>query len=354
MAPSLFGRLLRAFGGGPTAVAVLLFLAMYAVYAANTPSAMTMFGITNLLNNAVVLAIAAASLTLVVLAGEFDLSGVSVISVANCVVATISTVGTTAAESTAGDLGWLWSLLAVLAIGGAIGLVNGILVAGLGLQSLAVTIGTMIAAKGIALLILPAPGGTVADAIADGLTGEILAVVPVAAVILAGACVAWMVLKRTRLGIALYAVGADAAAARLSGIDERRTKLAAFVIAGLCYAAAGYMLSAQTGTGDPRASDALLLFMYAAVAIGGTSLMGGRGGAFGSIVGAGILTVMQKMLFALGVAEFYTNIFNGVIMIVALVIGNASAAIAQQLRRRAAWATPHSRRRAGGGGSRRR
>jgi ribose transport system permease protein len=124
--------------------------------------------------------------------------------------------------------------------------------------------------------------------------------------------------------------------ARLSGIDEHRTKLAAFVIAGLCYGAAGYMLSAQTGTGDPRASDALLLFMYAAMAIGGTSLTGGRGGAFGSIVGAGILTVMQKMLFALGVAEFYTNIFNGVIMIVALVIGNASAAIAQQLRRRAA------------------
>ncbi|MFL5287176.1 MAG: ABC transporter permease [Rhodopila sp.] len=323
-APSPSSRLLS---GGPTAVAVLLFVAMYAVYAANTPSATTLFGITNLLNNAVVLAIAAAGLTLVVLAGEFDLSGVAVISVANCVVATIST---------ASGPGWLWSLLAVLAIGAAIGLVNGILVAGLGLQSLAVTIGSMIAAKGIALLILPAPGGTVADAIADGLTGEILDAIPVAAVILAGTCAAWMVLKRTRLGIALYAVGADAAAARLSGIDERRTKLAAFVIAGLCYGAAGYMLSAQTGTGDPRASDALLLFMYAAMAIGGTSLTGGRGGAFGSIVGAGILTVMQKMLFALGVAEFYTNIFNGVIMIVALVIGNASAAIAQQLRRRAA------------------
>jgi len=323
-APSPSSRLLS---GGPTAVAVLLFVAMYAVYAANTLSATTLFGITNLLNNAVVLAIAAAGLTLVVLAGEFDLSGVAVISVANCVVATIST---------ASGPGWLWSLLAVLAIGAAIGLVNGILVAGLGLQSLAVTIGSMIAVKGIALLILPAPGGTVADAIADGLTGEILDAIPVAAVILAGTCAAWMVLKRTRLGIALYAVGADAAAARLSGIDERRTKLAAFVIAGLCYGAAGYMLSAQTGTGDPRASDALLLFMYAAMAIGGTSLTGGRGGAFGSIVGAGILTVMQKMLFALGVAEFYTNIFNGVIMIVALVIGNASAAIAQQLRRRAA------------------
>ncbi|PPQ35684.1 ABC transporter permease [Rhodopila globiformis] len=324
-APS--GRWRRALGGGPTAVAVLLFAAMYAVYAARTETATTVFGITNLLNDGIVLAIASAGLTLVVLAGEFDLSGVAVIAVCNCVVATISTFG---------DFGWLVALLAVLAIGGAAGLLNGLLVAGLGLQSLAATIGTMIAAEGVALLILSAPGGTVADVIADSLTGDIRSVVPVAAVILAGLCLAWMVLKRTRFGIALYAAGTDAAAARLSGIDVPRTKLKAFVLAGLCYGAAGYMLSAQTGTGDPRASDALLLFMYASVAIGGTSLMGGRGGAFGSIAGAGILTVMQKMLFALGVAEFYTNVFNGVIMIVALVIGNASAAVAQRMRRRAA------------------
>jgi ribose transport system permease protein len=320
------GRWRRALGGGPTVVAVLLFGVMYAIYAARTDAATTMFGITSLLNNAIVLAIASAGLTLVVLTAEFDLSGVAVIAVCNCVVATISTFG---------DFGWLLSLLAVLAIGGGIGLLNGLLVAGLGLQSLAVTIGTMIAAEGVALLILSAPGGAVADVIADSLTGDILTVVPVAAVILAGLCLAWMVLKRTRFGIALYAVGTDAAAARLSGINERRTKLWAFVLAGVCYGAAGYMLSAQTGTGDPRASDALLLFMYASVAIGGTSLMGGRGGAFGSIVGAGILTVMQKMLFALGVAEFYTNVFNGVIMIVALVIGNASAIIAQRMRRAA-------------------
>jgi ribose transport system permease protein len=322
-----FAGLRRALGGGPTLVAVLLFALMYAIYAVRTPAAMTVFGITNLLNDAIVLAIASAGLTLVVLAGEFDLSGVAVIGITNCVVATISTDG---------SLGWLSSLAAVLAIGAGIGLLNGVLVAGLGLQSLAATIGTMIGCEGIALLILSAPGGTVADVIANDLTGTIPGGIPVAAVILAVLSAAWMVLKRTRLGIAIFAIGADASAARLSGINERRTKLAAFVIAGLCYAAAGYMLSAQTGTGDPRASDALLLFMYASVAIGGTSLMGGRGGVFGSIVGAGILTVMQKMLFALGVAEFYTSVFNGVIMIVALIIGNVSAALAQQIRRRAA------------------
>jgi ribose transport system permease protein len=93
----------------------------------------------------------------------------------------------------------------------------------------------------------------------------------------------------------------------------------------MAYGLAGYMLGAQTGTGDPRISNSFLLYVFAAVAIGGTSLGGGRGGVIGSVVGAGILTVMQKLLFAVGVAEFYTNIFNGVIMVVAILFGNLSA-----------------------------
>lgn len=327
MSRSLSAVVRRTLNAGPAAVAVLLFVLMYGIYALRTPAATTLFGITNLLNDGIVLAVASAGVTLVVLTGEFDLSGVAVIGISNCVVATISA---------SGAYGWLTSLVAVLAIGAGVGLLNGVLVAGLGLQSLAVTIGTMIGCEGLALLILSAPGGQVADSIADGLTGNVLNVLPVAALILTALCAAWVVFSRTRLGIAIFAVGADALAARLSGVNERRTKVAAFVIAGLCYAVAGYMLSAQTGSGDPRASDSLLLFMYASVAIGGTSLMGGRGGVFGSIIGAGILTVMQKMLFALGVAEFYTYVFNGIIMIVALIVANLSASLARQMRRRSA------------------
>jgi ribose transport system permease protein len=173
-------------------------------------------------------------------------------------------------------------------------------------------------------VILAAPGGEVSDTIANGLTGDIANVVPVAAVIIIGVLALWFVFARTRLGIAIYAVGSDENAAGLSGLNVRRTKLLAFVLAGAAYGCAGYLLSAQTGSGDPRASNTFLLFMYAAVAIGGTSLTGGRGGVFGSVVGAGILTVMQKMLFALGAASFYTNVFSGIIMLVALFVGNLS------------------------------
>ena len=314
----------RRLAGSGAAVAVLLYFLMFAVYAVRAPTALTLFGLTNLLNDTSVLAIAAAGLTLVVLAGELDLSGIGVIAIANVLVATIS------GDSAIGALG---SLAAVLAIGLGVGLLNGWLVAVLGLQSLAATIGTMIACEGVALLILEAPGGQVADAIAYGLTGDVFAVLPTAFVVLAALVALWLLLTRSRLGIALYAVGADEAAALLSGLNVRRTKLAAFVLAGLCYGLAGFMLSAQTGTGDPRVSDSFLLFMYAAVAIGGTSLMGGSGGVIGSIFGAGILTVMQKMLFALGVATFYTNILNGVVMLIAILIGALSAMLSRAGRR---------------------
>lgn len=306
---------------GPT-VAVLLYILMYLVYAANEAGATSQFGITNLLNDTVVLAVAAAGLTLTVLAAEFDLSGIGIIAIANVVVAT-----------TGG--GWFVPLLEVLAIGAVAGLLNGWLVAVLRLQSLAVTIGTMIALEGIALMILAAPGGQVADGITYGLTGAI-AGVPVAALVILGVLVLWFLLAGTRFGIALYAVGTDENAARLSGLAVRRTKLLAFVLAGVAYGFAGYMLSAQTGSGDPRASDTFLLFMYASVAIGGTSLMGGRGGVFGSVIGAGILTVMQKMLFALGAASFYTDVFSGIIMLVAILIGTLPTLLPRLRQRRAA------------------
>ena len=308
---------------GPT-IAALLYAVMYAVYGARAPSAFSLTGITDLLDNTIVLAVAAAGLTLVILAGEFDLSGIGVIAITNAVVATIST----------GRLGSAGALVAVMVIGAAAGLLNGWLVTTLGLQSLAVTIGTMIASEGVALLILSAPGGEVADAIDNGMTGDLGHTIPVAAILIVALLVLWFLFAQTRAGIAIYAVGADENTARLSGIDVRRAKLLAFVLAGLTYGLAGYMLSAETGSGDPRASDSFLLFMYASVAIGGTSLAGGRGGVFGSVVGAGLLTVMQKMLFALGAAEFYTSVFSGLVMLMALAVSSLSAALSRPRRRR--------------------
>ncbi len=315
----------RIVASGGAAAAIALLCVMFAIYALNEPSALSLLGFDNVLNNTVVLALAACGLTLVVLCGELDLSGPGVIAIANVVVATTS----------AGSLGTAGSLAAVLAIGAMVGCLNGFLVAYLGLQSLAVSLGALIVCQGIALLLLPAPGGEVADAIVGGLTGNVFGI-PAPAIVLALAGGLWLLLKHSRMGIGLYAVGTDEAAARLSGLNVRTTKTFAFMTSGLCYAIAGFVYSAEIGSGDPRVSDSFLLFMFAAVAIGGTSLNGGRGGIFGTLAGAGILTVLQKMLFALGVADFYTNIFNGIIMVLAVFFGQLSALLARAPRTRKA------------------
>jgi ribose transport system permease protein len=310
-------------GGGATASSALLCV-MFVIYALHEPSALSLFGIGNLLNNTVVLALAAMGLTLVVLCGELDLSGPGVIAIANVVVATTST----------GTLGTGGSLAAVLAIGAGVGCVNGFMVAYLKLQSLAVSLGTLIGCQGIALLVLPAPGGEVSDAIVNTLSGDFFGI-PAPAIVLALVGGLWLLLKHSRMGIWLYAVGTDEQASRLSGLNVQATKLFVFAVSGMCYAMAGYVYCAEIGSGDPRISDSFLLFMYAAVAIGGTSLNGGRGGVIGTLAGAGILTILQKMLFALGIADFYTNIFNGIIMILAIFFGQLSALLAgaQRLRK---------------------
>ena len=316
---------IRALGASPVLPPFVLLVLMFAVYASRDTSALTAFGFGNLVNNAIVLAVAASGLTLVVLSGEFDLSGPGVVAIANVVVATTST----------GSLGSLGSLVAVLAIGLVVGCINGCLVTLFGLQSLAVTIGSLIACQGIALMILGAPGGEVSDAIVSAVIGDVGGF-PIAAIVALGVAAAWLVFKNTRRGISLYAVGDDEGAAQLSGLDVRQTRFFAFAAAGILYAIAGYLFSAEIGSGDPRVSDSFLLYMFASVAIGGTSLMGGRGGVLGSLAGAGILTVMQKMLFAIGVAEFYTNIFNGLIMIAAIFFGQIGALMSRLGWRRAA------------------
>jgi len=306
-----------------SAFAALLYVIMFVIYLLNSPSAIKLAGITDLLNNTIVLALASAGLTLVILTAELDLSSVGVIAVTNVIVATVSTKF---------PGGAFISLVLVCLVGLLVGLINGWLVAFLGLQSLAATLGTMIVCQGIALLILEAPGGEVAAFIMNRLTDTVCGFMPVAGLILLLAIAGWLLFRRTRLGIGIYAVGTDAVAARLSGLNVKCTKWMVFGLAGIAYGLAGYMLGAQTGTGDPRISNSFLLYVFAAVAIGGTSLGGGRGGVIGSVVGAGILTVMQKLLFAVGVAEFYTNIFNGVIMVVAILFGNLSAILSLRQR----------------------
>ncbi|ATA19071.1 monosaccharide ABC transporter membrane protein (CUT2 family) [Gibbsiella quercinecans] len=292
------------------ALAVVVYLIMYVLYGWSEPSAFSAYAIANLINNAAPLALAAAGQTLVVLTRGFDLSLAGVISIANVLTALVPFEG---------PGGALITLLLCMGVGALFGLVNGYLVAYRGIQSIAATLGTMIIGQGIALILMPVPGGSVAEFVSDTLTDTLWQTIPVSALVLAVFALVWLAIKRTDTGIALYAIGADDTAAGLSGIGVKWARCKAFILAGCFYGAAGFMLSAQTATGDPNSGLPFLLLSFASVALGGTSLSGGRGGAFGSMVGAAVLLLMQKMLFAMGVSSFYIGFFQGVLLIFAIV-----------------------------------
>ena len=305
--------------GNGALVVTVLYLLLFAFYAIKQGDVIAVQPINDLANNSLPLALAAAGGTIVLLTGGFDLSVAGVISLVNVCIATQIGDGALAAL---GGLG-----LAVL-VGLIVGAVNGLLVAYARLQSIASTLGTMIICSGLAIVVLDAPGGYVPDFISYKATDVIGGVVPVALVIALIVALLWLVIRRTNFGIALYAVGADETAASLAGVPVRRTIFLAYCLAGCCYGLAGFMLSAVTATGSPSAGTPFLLLMFAAIAIGGTSFSGGYGGPIGSMIGAALLVLLQKALFSAGVSSFYTVIFQGAIMILAVLVGGVSAAIA--------------------------
>jgi ribose transport system permease protein len=289
---------------------VIVFLILYGINVWQQPRSLSFSAFANLSNNAAPLAIAAAGQTLVVLSRGFDLSLAGVVSLTNVIMAVYPMQG---------PGGALLSLGLCLLIGATVGAVNGWLVAKLRLQAIAATLATMIICQGIALVILDAPGGMVSDWVAYQLTDRIWGIVPVSSIVLLVVIAIWMIIRRTDFGVSLYAVGEDEGAARLSGISVIGARFYAFVGAGMLYGLSGYMLSAQTATGNPSAGIPLLMLAFAAVALGGTSFSGGKGGIFASIIGAFTLVLLQKVLFSSGVASFYTGIFQGVVLILAVV-----------------------------------
>jgi ribose transport system permease protein len=299
----------RRWTEGPVvAGAVLvLMLVIYGFYATLFSS----FTIQALSNDTAALALAAIGETLVVLTGGFDLSVGAVIGLVNVLLATRLT------GAAGNDV--LWVVLTV-AIATAAGFLNGVLVAYVRLQSIIVTIATLFIFSGISLKILDQPGGAVPRSFEDLLTG--VTVIPRALIVILLGAGAWLLLRRSRLGAAIYAIGGDRESARMSGVPIERRLLATYTLAGLFYGLAGVFFTAQTGSGDPGTGTSFLLAPFIAVVLGGARFGGGEGSAIGSIIGAFIVTLLVALIFVLGIDTFWTGIVEGVVLALAVLLNS--------------------------------
>ncbi|WP_282798139.1 substrate-binding domain-containing protein [Streptomyces sp. CC224B] len=268
----------------------------------------------NLLNvgvQAAVTAILAFGVTFVIVAAGIDLSVGSVAALSATVLAWSATKE--------GLPVWLAVLLAV-ATGLACGVVNGLLVSYGKLPPFIATLAMLSIGRGLSLVISqgsPIPFPDSVSRVGDTLGGWLP--VPVLVMVVMGLLTA-VVLARTYLGRAMYAIGGNEEAARLSGLRVRRQKIAIYALSGLFAAVAGVVLASRLASAQPQAAQGYELDAIAAVVIGGASLAGGVGKASGTLIGALILAVLRNGLNLLSVSAFWQQVVIGVVIALAVLL----------------------------------
>lgn len=310
----------------PTWVAVGAFMAIFVTLQLISAGPISYYQFSSLAGGGATLALAAMGETLVILTGGFDLSAGAVISLVNVILAT--------QMQESGASQFLWCLVG-LGAGAITGAVNGFFVGFMRLPAIVVTLATMFIIQGITLLILAEPGGGVPYDFSNLITGDAIeGMLPMPIVVILGALTVWLLVRNSRFGTAIYAVGSDPDAARANGMQNAWTKFRAYTLAGLFYSMAGIFVTAQTGSGDPLIGEPLLLQIFAAVVLGGARLGGGRGGCVGSVFGAYTLMLVVNILLILNVSAYYSTIVEGVILILAVLGASLSrqSALADYLR----------------------
>jgi ribose transport system permease protein len=288
-------------------LAILVYIAVYLIQLHRVPGN---FAITSTVNSAMPLVFAAVGQSFVVLTKGIDLSVGGVVDLANAMAAV--TMGKGAGSMV------LWSVI-ILLVGAACGLLNGLLV-GLGrLQPIVVTLGTLSIFQGLAIRVLPQPGGAIPPGYTNVLVNPNH---PIALIYVALLALAWLVYRRTRPGVDLYAIGNDEAAARALRINVLRTKIIAYMLDGMLAAAAGLLLAANATAGDATTGDSYTLTSIVAAVLGGISLFGGRGSAIGAICGAFITTLIVNILFFAHVDPLYQSFYEGLFLLIAVVAGS--------------------------------
>lgn len=297
-------------------IAYIVLIVVVAVWLWLTPS-MSFASFTNTIGQKIPLAMVAIAATLVIITRGIDLSVGGTLALVNVIIAK----GALADGNVV-----LWTVVALVA-SIVVGIVNGVLVAYAKLPSLIVTLATLSVLSGIALYILPTPGGGVPQWFSD-IPLTIIGPIPLAAVLLVVVpALIWLPIRKSRLGTALFAVGNDESAAFVSGIKVPRTTALAYVLSALFSGIGGVFITMITVSGDPNIGVPFTLNSIAAAVIGGAALAGGRGTVAGAIAGAFVLAFITNLLFSMGIESYWQYTVTGALLVAALAIPHLLGAL---------------------------
>ena len=350
-APARARRLLAALGPVLVLVAVILLGGLTQYVKEGEVKYLLPVNQALILTQTVMVAVAAVGMTLIIIGGGIDLSVGSVVALTGVAAAWV--VRAMAPDQAAALRGAgavtvpLAALAAAVAMGAAVGALNGIVITGLRLPPFIATLGMMASARGAAKWIggnmkIDAPmtwlsgltsGRLKPLAWLDGPLARLgvgsaaarawvteAAVSPAVVLALALALAAAVVLRLTRFGRHLFAIGSNEATARLCGVAVERTKVLVYTVAGALFGLAGGLLFGYNGVGDPTAAGGLELDVIAAVVIGGGSLSGGSGTVLGTIVGALLMAHLRNWCALLGLPNYVSDMIVGAVIVGAVAL----------------------------------
>ena len=312
--------------GGP--LIALLLLATYLSVA--SPYFFTDSNLANIARQSSITAILAVGQTFVILAAGIDLSIAAIAALSASVSAVLMTQQLTLAGATIGPVSFEVGLVIALAAGTLAGLINGLIITYGRIPDFIATLGTMGAFRGLALLVtdgLPVPSHVTATELRGYLPNQLIWLggadiygFPVAALVaLSIGILGWFVLRYTALGRSIYAVGGNREAARVSGININRTKIATYTVSGFMAGVAGLVLMGRLNSANALMAEGEELRSIASVIVGGTNLFGGEGGAIGSLIGALIIGMLGNGLNLLDVSPFWQRVIQGLVIILVVI-----------------------------------
>jgi len=273
----------------------------------------------NSFDNFAGIAIIAFFVTFVIITGGIDISGGSIVGLASVITGILYQVA-----------GWNISLAAAAAIiaSGLCGLLNGLLIAYVGVQAMIITLGSMLLFKGLAILLFGLSGVSVAEGISKFPTEftdlahiKLFGVIPMyLAVFAVMLLISYLLLHRTRYGRYIYLIGINPNTARYSGINTKRIIASTYVLSGFAAGISGVLLTSYLWSARAEFGETYLMPMLTAVVLGGTLITGGKGGVIGTALASIIVGFLQLGLQLGGVQSQYTGLAVGLLLIVSVVV----------------------------------
>ena len=304
----------------------IVLIVLFIFFSATTSNFLKLSTLSLLAKHVALYGILALGMTFVIITAGIDLSVGSVVGFAGMIAGGLIQEGLTIGGYT---LYFSVPVIIILMIlmGALIGLLNGVIIAKLGVAAFIATLGTMYIFRGFANL---RSGGTTFSDIAgkEGLgntgfkiMGSTILGIPTGAIIfLVLAIIAAVLLNKTTFGWHVLAVGGNEKSAKLSGIKTDRVKIMVYVISGVCASIVGMINTAQLSAAHPASGDGWEMNAIAATVLGGTSMAGGSGTILGTVVGAFVIGVINDGMTMMGISEFWQNVIKGLVIILAVVI----------------------------------